>query len=69
VEVTREMVEDAFRDDHAATTVLLAPHWLHTHPNDLGIILHYAEMAGHVPCLWTLHARGCAPLLGFPGMS
>jgi len=50
VEVTREMVEDAFRNDHAATTVPLAPRWLHTHPNDLGIILHYAEMAGHAAC-------------------
>jgi tetratricopeptide (TPR) repeat protein len=44
VVVTREMVEDAFRNGRAATTVLLAAHWLRDHPNDLGIALDYAEM-------------------------
>lgn len=44
MEVTREMVKEAFRNDHAATTVRLAPHWLRDHPGDIGIILDYAEM-------------------------
>ena len=44
MEVTRDMVEEAFRNDYAATTVLLAPRWLLGHPNDIGIILDYAEM-------------------------
>ena len=42
--MTREMVEEAFRNDHAATTVLLARQWLQAHPDDLLIIIKYAEM-------------------------
>jgi tetratricopeptide (TPR) repeat protein len=44
MEVTREMVEEAFRNGHAATTVLLAPLWLQAHPDDFHIMLSYAEM-------------------------
>ena len=43
-EVTREMVRTASRNDQAATTVLLAARWLESHPDDLGILLDYAEM-------------------------
>ncbi|WP_238537808.1 tetratricopeptide repeat protein [Zavarzinella formosa] len=42
--MTREMVEEAFRHGHAATTVLLASRWLEAHPGDLGIVFDYAEM-------------------------
>ena len=44
MDVTREMVEEAFRSAHAATSVLLACQWLKAHPDDVGIILPYAEM-------------------------
>jgi tetratricopeptide (TPR) repeat protein len=44
VEVTREMVKEAFCNGHAATTVLLASCWLRDHPGDIGILLDYAEM-------------------------
>lgn len=44
MDVTREMVVEAFRNRHAATTVLLAPLWLQDHPRDLGVVLDYAEM-------------------------
>lgn len=44
MQVTRELIEVAFRNDHAATTVLLARRWLRAHPDDLRITLNYAEM-------------------------
>jgi tetratricopeptide (TPR) repeat protein len=44
LDVTRNLIEVAFREGHAATTVLLAARWLQRHPEDLGIMLDYAEM-------------------------
>ncbi|MGL6075734.1 MAG: tetratricopeptide repeat protein [Fimbriiglobus sp.] len=44
MELTREMVLEAFRNGQAATTVLLAPRWLLDHPDDIRILLEYAEM-------------------------
>ena len=44
MELMRKLIEEAFRRGHAATTVLLAARWLQAHPDDLGIILDYAEM-------------------------
>jgi tetratricopeptide (TPR) repeat protein len=42
--LTRAMVQEASRRGHAATTVLLAQRWLREHPDDLGVLLDYAEM-------------------------
>ena len=41
---TEEMISLAFRNDQAATTVVLASRWLETHPDDLWVIHKYAEM-------------------------
>lgn len=40
----RSLIRSAYREDRAATTVLLAAHWLRDHPDDLGVTLDYAEM-------------------------
>ncbi|MDZ7618498.1 MAG: tetratricopeptide repeat protein [Patescibacteria group bacterium] len=44
MELTRELVQVAYDNDHAATTVLLASRWLQSHPDDLGVTLKYASM-------------------------
>jgi tetratricopeptide (TPR) repeat protein len=41
---TRGMIRVAYRNDQAATTVLLASRWLQAHPADLGVIHDYATM-------------------------
>ena len=41
---THGMIRMAYRNDQAATTVLLASRWLKAHPDDLGVIHDYAEM-------------------------
>ncbi len=41
---TYGMIGMAYRNDQAATTVLLASRWLEAHPDDLGVIHDYAEM-------------------------
>ncbi len=41
---TPAMIDAAYRNDHAATTVLLAERWLRDHPDDLWIIHKYAAM-------------------------
>ncbi len=38
------MIRTAYRNDQAATTVLLASRWLKAHPDDLGVIHNYAEL-------------------------
>jgi tetratricopeptide (TPR) repeat protein len=43
-EETSGMIRMAYRNDQAATTVLLASRWLQAHPGDLGVIYDYAEM-------------------------
>lgn len=43
-EVTSEIINEAFRNDQAATMVRLAPRWLELHPEDLFIFFNYAEM-------------------------
>ena len=41
---TPAMIRSAYRNDQAATTVLLASRWLQDHPNDIDVIFNYAEM-------------------------
>ncbi len=41
---TYAMIELAFRNDQAATTVLLAPRWLKAHPDDIWVTFKYAEL-------------------------
>lgn len=38
------MIREASLNDHAATTILLASHWLRDHPDDFFVMLDYAEM-------------------------
>jgi tetratricopeptide (TPR) repeat protein len=44
VEVTGDMIEEAFREGHAATTVLLGSHWLRADRDDFFTVLKCAEM-------------------------
>src|SRR4051794_8116290 len=44
VDVTSDMIEEAFREGHAATTVLLGSHWLRANRDDFFTVLNYAEM-------------------------
>lgn len=44
MDVTREAIESAYENDHAATTVHLAAVWLADHPDDLAVIGRYADM-------------------------
>jgi tetratricopeptide (TPR) repeat protein len=43
MELTRELVEAAFRRNHAATAVALASRWLKHHPEDIWTLFKYAE--------------------------
>lgn len=42
--MSRQAIDDAIRNNHAATCVALAERWLVDHPDDLGIVYKYAEM-------------------------
>jgi tetratricopeptide (TPR) repeat protein len=44
LEALRTKLKDAYRNDHAATCVMLAQQWLQAHPDDLPVIHNYAEM-------------------------
>ncbi len=44
VDISPFLIKTACNNDYAATTVLLAARWLQTHPNDVVVLLHYAEM-------------------------
>jgi tetratricopeptide (TPR) repeat protein len=44
LEALRTKLKDAYRNDHAATCVMLAQRWLQAHPDDLSVIHDYAEM-------------------------
>ncbi len=41
---TLGMIRMAFRNDQAATTILLASRWLKAHPDDICVIFNYAEI-------------------------
>ena len=44
VQITREAIFEANRNNQAATCVFLAECWLAEHPDDVGVIFDYAEM-------------------------
>ncbi len=44
VQITREAIFEANRNNQAATCVFLAERWLAEYPDDLGVICDYAEM-------------------------